>query len=103
MIKTRRIATALAGAAAAFAALVVPTPASAAPAAAAASCYGSAWAYSGEAGNGDNAHWPRRGLWADVRGDCNDINLRPDWTRTVRVCTPNRCHAWKVAPGGSGR
>ncbi|MEE1738779.1 hypothetical protein [Streptomyces sp. BE147] len=66
------------------------------------SCYGSAGSYSAEAGSGpgDNAHWPNRGRWASVAGYCNDINIKTNSTRSVRVCTHNKCHGWVKATKG---
>ncbi|MCX4967422.1 hypothetical protein OHA98_22190 [Streptomyces sp. NBC_00654] len=66
------------------------------------SCYGSARSYSAEAGSGpgDNAHWPNRGHWTSVLGNCNDINIKTNSTRSVRVCTHNKCHGWVKATKG---
>ncbi|MFJ3224608.1 hypothetical protein ACIPJS_14820 [Streptomyces sp. NPDC086783] len=103
MTKTaRRVAAALAGTAAVLVATVVPSQASEASATAAGgalSCYGSAYGYWAEPGaNGGYAHYPNYGQWDVVDGNCNDINIKTDSTRTVRVCTVNRCHDWKTAP-----
>ncbi|MGN5633512.1 hypothetical protein [Streptomyces sp. AC154] len=66
------------------------------------SCYGSARSYTGEAGTGagDNAHWPKRGQWTKVRGNCGDINIKTNAKRSVLVCTHNKCHKPVVAPAG---
>ncbi|MCX4852076.1 hypothetical protein [Streptomyces sp. NBC_00893] len=66
------------------------------------SCYGSARSYSAEAGSSasDNAHWPKRGQWTSVKGNCSDINIKTDSTRSVRVCTHNKCHGWHKAKAG---
>jgi hypothetical protein len=33
-----------------------------------------------------------------VLGYCNDINVKLNSTRSVRVCTRNKCHDWYSAP-----
>ncbi|MFI7273135.1 hypothetical protein [Streptomyces sp. NPDC049879] len=63
-------------------------------------CYDLSIYFWGEAGTGpgDNAHWPDRGKWREVWGDCDDINVSLDSGRYVRVCTRNKCHGWVWAP-----
>ncbi|MFJ3587938.1 hypothetical protein ACIQUY_17485 [Streptomyces sp. NPDC090231] len=103
MTTNRRVAAALISAAAALTALTVPahagTPSGGAQAL---SCYDSARSYTGEAGTGanDNAHWPKRGQWTKVKGNCGDINIKTNYTRSVRVCTHSKCHGWGTAPKG---
>ncbi|MEU1039855.1 hypothetical protein ACFYP4_22445 [Streptomyces sp. NPDC005551] len=104
MTRTRRIAAVLTGTAAVLAAAVAPVQASGAPATAggALSCYGSAYSYWAEPGaNGDYAHYPNYGNWDVVDGNCNDLNIKTDATRTVRVCTVNKCHSWITATKGT--
>lgn len=47
------------------------------------SCYGSARSYSAEAGS-----------------SASDINIKTNSTRSVRVCTHNKCHGWHKAKAG---
>ncbi|MBE8518780.1 hypothetical protein ILP97_14875 [Amycolatopsis sp. H6(2020)] len=51
--------------------------------------------------SGTNAYWPSRGLYTEVQGYCNDINVKVAATRDVRVCTRNKCHGWVTAKAGS--
>ncbi|WP_052864343.1 hypothetical protein [Streptomyces niger] len=70
---------------------------------AAASCLGTAKNYSGTPGSGSsNAHWPGTGKWAYTTANCADINLKTNYTRTVRVCfkATGGCNAWKSAKKG---
>lgn len=68
---------------------------------AAVGCYASGvslTAFPGTAGT--NAYWPSRGLYTEVQGYCNDINVKVANTRDVRVCTRNKCHGWVAASAG---
>ncbi|MFJ6463976.1 hypothetical protein ACIQM0_23585 [Streptomyces sp. NPDC091387] len=97
----RRVAATLISAAAVLTALTVPAQAAGTHSSGAAvSCYGSARSYSAEAGNGDNAHWPKRGQWTKVKGNCDDINIKTNSRRSVRVCTHSKCHGWVDAKAG---
>lgn len=100
----RRVAATLISAAAVLTALTVPAQAASThtSGAQAVSCYGSARSYSAEAGSGagDNAHWPKRGQWTKVKGNCSDINIKTNQTRKVRVCTHSKCHGWVNAKAG---
>ncbi|MER7576973.1 hypothetical protein [Streptomyces sp. NPDC126514] len=99
MRKFARVGAALA-VAAACAALPTQAQASTNPASStAASCYGSASYFDAYPGtSGTNAYWPSRGNYTSVLGYCNDINVKLNSTRDVRVCTRNKCHAWYNAP-----
>lgn len=104
MTRIARFATTLAGTAAVLAAVGVPGYAADSPAStttAKTTCYGSAYTYQGyPAGAGTYAYYPARGTWDFVSGYCNDINIKTNYTRTVRVCTHNKCHGWVKAPKG---
>lgn len=79
-----------------------PASASDAPAAAQ-SCYGSAYSYQGYPAGGSliYAYYPAWGTWDSVDGNCNDINIKTNYTRDVRVCTHNKCHNWVTATKGN--
>ncbi|MFJ4902617.1 hypothetical protein [Streptomyces sp. NPDC088727] len=100
----RRVAATLISAAAALTALTAPAQAADTPSggAKAITCYGTARTYTAEAGTGpkDNAHYPDRGKWTKVRGNCDDINIKTNYTRSVVVCTHNKCHKPVTAPKG---
>lgn len=61
-------------------------------------CYESAGKFASYPGSGSsNAYYPARGTYRSVRGYCNDINVKLESTRKVRVCTVNKCHPWVTA------
>ena len=67
------------------------------------SCYGSAKKYTGTPGKGkSNAHWPGTGKYAYASKKCNDINLKVDANRQVKVCfkKTGKCNGWKPAKKG---
>ncbi|MFE1147146.1 hypothetical protein ACFW42_08445 [Streptomyces albidoflavus] len=103
MTRTKRLAAALAGTAAVLGAAVAPVQASGASGTlgttGAQACYDQAFGYTAQAGaNGDYAHYPNYNQWTYVAGFCNDINIKTNASRTVRVCTVNKCHGWVSAP-----
>lgn len=102
MTRIKRFAAALAGTAAVLGAAVAPVQASEAPSATGAlACYDHSSGYTAQAGaNGDYAHYPNYGQWTTVSGYCSDINIKTNASRTVRVCTVNKCHGWVSAPKG---
>ncbi|MFF2011033.1 hypothetical protein ACFVWY_18445 [Streptomyces sp. NPDC058195] len=103
MAGSKRFAAALAGAAAVCTVLTAPAQAAQAPGAGAQvkSCYGSAFAYTAQAGDATHpAHYPTYGNWTTVAGYCNDINIKTNATRQVQVCTHNKCHGWITASKG---
>lgn len=87
-------------------AAVATAPAQAAPSgpdATIQSCYGSARNYtSAPGGSGSNAHWPGTGKYAYTTANCNDINLKVNYDRTVRTCfqKTGKCNDWKKARRG---
>jgi hypothetical protein len=100
VIKVRQISTGMAAAAMLLGAAVVPAHASAAPGSAPSSlsCYDTAGKFASyEGGPGENSFFPERGAWMKVQGNCADVNVKPEKTRNVRVCTRNKCHGWVKA------
>ncbi|MFH8791795.1 hypothetical protein [Streptomyces sp. NPDC017941] len=105
MSNTRRTAAVLVATAAALGSLAAPShAASDAPASdrGPRACYDHASPYQGYPGTGpdDPAYWPARGVYSTVLGYCDDINIKTNYTRDVRVCRPGVCHGWQRAVKG---
>ncbi|MVO85234.1 hypothetical protein GPA10_10830 [Streptomyces sp. p1417] len=64
------------------------------------SCYGSAKNYTATGNGIDRAYWPSTG-YKYTTGNCDDINVKTNYTRTVRACWKTiPCSGWVSAPKG---
>ncbi|MEV8020254.1 hypothetical protein AB0O76_28705 [Streptomyces sp. NPDC086554] len=64
------------------------------------SCYGSAKGYTAVGNGVDRAYWPDSG-WKYTTSNCADINVKTNYTRTVRACWKDiPCSGWVTAPKG---
>lgn len=63
-------------------------------------CYDTGGKYTAIGDGVSRAYWPGSG-WKYGSTDCADVNLKTNYTRTVRVCWKDgTCTAWKKAPKG---
>ncbi|MFJ4343305.1 hypothetical protein [Streptomyces sp. NPDC088915] len=104
MINLGRNASALVGAALLLTAGIMPSEAATVGVAKAPGCYTaptnvSFWSYEGTSST-DHSYWPNRGAYTRVSGACNDINVKLDEGRWVKVCGRTWCGSWTWAPVG---
>jgi hypothetical protein len=65
-----------------------------------AACYDTGGKYTATGDGVSRAYWPATG-WKYGSTDCADVNLKTNYTRTVRVCWKDQtCTAWETAPKG---
>jgi len=101
MRKITRHAATLASATLLLAAGIAPAYASEAAASerSASSCYSNAFTYASASGTTGESTYPEYN-YLQVRGWCNDINIKTNYSRYVRVCGTTWCGDWYPAYAG---